>query len=70
MKFDNFTEEEIAELTTWAIKMMKFWGVSALLYITIFYGSTLTAWILGSLSVLKASDWWLGAKEVDDDKNN
>jgi hypothetical protein len=33
--------------------MVKFWGISALLYITIFYGSTLTAWILGSILVLK-----------------
>jgi hypothetical protein len=49
----NYTKEEIEELTTWAIRMVKFWGVSALLYITIFYGSTLTAWILGSILVLK-----------------
>ena len=53
MKFDNYTKEEIEELTTWAILMVKFWGVSALLYITVFYGSTLTAWILGSILVLK-----------------
>lgn len=70
MKFDNFTEEEIAELTAWAIKMIKFWGVSALLYIAVICGYTLAWWILGSLAVLKASEWWLGAKEVDDDKNN
>jgi hypothetical protein len=49
----NYTKEEIEELATWAIRMVKFWGVSALLYITIFYGSTLTAWILGSILVLK-----------------
>jgi hypothetical protein len=49
----KYTEEEINELTTWTIRMVKFWGISALLYITIFYGSTLTAWILGSILVLK-----------------
>jgi hypothetical protein len=53
MKFDNFTEEEIAELTAWAIKMVKFWGLSALLYIAIFCESTLALWILGSLAVMK-----------------
>lgn len=66
----NYTKEEIEELTTWAIRMVKFWGVSALLYIAVICDSTLAWWILGSLVVLKASDWWLGAKEVDDDKNN
>lgn len=72
MKFDNFTEDEIAELTVWAIKMIKFWFVSALLYIAIFYHSTLAFWVLGSLVVLKATDYWLEVREkgIDDDKDN
>jgi hypothetical protein len=52
--------------------MAKFWGVSALLYVTVFCGSTLAAWVLGSLAVLYAADYWYGAKERDfeDDKDN
>ena len=72
MKFDNYTKEEIEELTAWVIKMVKFWGLSALLYVTVFYANTLTAWILGSIVVLYAADYWYGAKERDfeDDKDN
>ena len=50
MKFDA---DEINRFVDWLFKMAKFWGVSALLYITVFYGSTLAAWILGSILVLK-----------------
>ena len=66
----KYTNEEIEAITTWVISMIKFWGISSLLYIAVIHGYTLAWWILGSLAVLKASDWWLGAKEVDDDKNN
>ncbi len=72
MKFDNFTKDEIEELTAWVLKMIKFWVMSGLLYIAVFYGSTLAIWIIGSLVVLYAADYWYGAKERDfeDDKDN
>ena len=67
----EYTEEEIKAITAWAIKMIKFWGVSALLYIAVVHGYTLAWWILGSLAVLKASDWWFAyEKDMNDDKNN
>lgn len=68
----NYTKEEIEAITAWAIKMIKFWFVSALLYIAIFHHSTLAFWVLGSLVVLKATDYWLEAREkdIDDDKDN
>lgn len=49
----NYTEEEIREISKWVIRMVKFWGVSALGYVAIFYQSTLAMWILASLVVLK-----------------
>jgi hypothetical protein len=49
----NYTEDEISQLTAWALRMIKFWGVIALLYIAIFCESTLALWILGSLAVMK-----------------
>jgi hypothetical protein len=64
----KYTEEEINELTTWAIRMVKFWGVSALLYITVFYHNTLTAWILGSIVVLKGIQK-MNEVEKDDEDN-
>ena len=71
MNFENYTKEEIDELTSWAIRMVKFWGFSALLYIAVFYGSTLAMWIIGSLVVLKAIDFAKGQHlEVSDDKDN
>lgn len=65
----NYTEEEINQLTTWAIRMVQFWGVSALLYITIFYGSTLTAWILGSIVVLKGIQKMNEVEDAGDEDN-
>ena len=66
----EYTEEEIKAITAWAVKMIKFWGVSALLYIAVICGSTLAWWILGSLAVLKASDWWFAyEKDMNDDKD-
>ena len=71
MNFENYTKEEIDELTSWAIRMVKFWGFSALLYIAVFYGSTLAMWIIGSLVVLKAVDFAKEQRmEVTDDKDN
>ena len=71
MNFENYTKEEIDELTSWAIRMVKFWGFSALLYIAVFYGSTLAMWIIGSLVVLKAVDFAKEQRvEVSDDKDN
>lgn len=71
MNFENYTKEEIDELTSWAIRMIKFWGFSALLYVAVFYGSTLAMWIIGSLVVLKAIDFAKGQHvEVTDDKDN
>lgn len=71
MKFNNFTEEEIEELISWAIRMVKFWGFSALLYIAVFYGSTLAMWIIGSLVLLRAVDFAKEQRvEVSDDKDN
>ena len=71
MNFENYTKEEIDELTSWAIRMVKFWGFSALMYIAVFYGSTLAMWIIGSLVVLKAIDFAKEQRvEVSDDKDN
>jgi hypothetical protein len=71
MNFENYTKEEIEELTSWAIRMIKFWGFSALLYVAVFYGSTLAMWIIGSLVVLKAIDFAKEQRvEVSDDKDN
>ena len=71
MNFENYTKEEIDELTSWAIRMVKFWGFSALLYVAVFYGSTLAMWIIGSLVVLKAVDFAKEQRvEVTDDKDN
>jgi hypothetical protein len=71
MNFENYTKEEIEELTSWAIRMVKFWGFSALMYIAVFYGSTLAMWIIGSLVVLKAIDFAKEQRvEVSDDKDN
>jgi hypothetical protein len=71
MNFENYTKEEIEELTSWAIRMIEFWGFSALLYIAVFYGSTLAMWIIGSLVVLKAIDFAKEQRvEVSDDKDN
>ena len=71
MNFENYTKEEIEELTSWAIRMVKFWGFSALMYIAVFYGSTLAMWIIGSLVVLKAVDFAKEQRmEVTDDKDN
>ena len=71
MNFEDYTKEEIDELTSWAIRMVKFWGFSALMYIAVFYGSTLAMWIIGSLVVLKAIDFAKEQRvEVSDDKDN
>jgi hypothetical protein len=45
----ELTQDEIDALAKWLIKMAKFWSISGLAYVTIFYQSTLAAWILGSL---------------------
>jgi hypothetical protein len=65
--FEKITEEEWEALISWAIRMAKFWSISALAYVTIFYRSTLTGWILVSLMVLFV---WDKYKEIRNDSDN
>jgi hypothetical protein len=69
MKFDT---DEINRFVDWLFKMAKFWSFSALLYFAVINGSTVAWWVIGSLVVLYAADYWYGAKERDfeDDKDN
>ena len=63
--WEKFTEEEQDTLIEWCLKMGYFWLISCLLYVTIFYKSTIAAWILGSLAVLKAWDMWQEKRNED-----
>ena len=63
--WEKFTEEEQDKLIEWCLKMGYFWLISCLLYVTIFYKSTIAAWILGSLAVLKAWDMWQEKQNED-----
>lgn len=65
----NYTEEEIKAITAGIIRLAKFWGVSALLYIAVFYNSTLAFWILGSLVVWKANEYLMEGKKSNDTDN-
>ena len=63
--FEKWTEEEWDALIEWCLKMGYFWLISCLLYVTIFYKSTIAAWVLGSLTVLKAYDMWREKQDED-----
>jgi hypothetical protein len=65
--FEKFTEEEWDNLIDWLLRMAKFWSISGLAYVTIFYRSTLAAWILVSLMVLFVWDMY---KETKNDTDN
>ena len=65
--WEKFTEEEQDKLIEWCLKMGYFWLISCLLYVTIFYQNTLTAWILGSLIALKV---WEKYKEKHQNEDN
>lgn len=67
----KYTNEEIEAITTWAISMIKFWGISSLLYIAVIHDYTLAWWIIGSLCVQEAMNWYKAKeKESENDKNN
>ena len=63
--WEKFTEEEQDTLIEWCLRMGYFWLISFLLYVTIFYKSTIAAWILGSLAVSKAWDMWQEKQNED-----
>lgn len=61
-----FSEEEMDSLIDWTIRMAKFWSISALGYMTVFYQSTLAGWVLGSLVVLYGWDKYMEKKHDTD----
>jgi hypothetical protein len=65
--FEKFTEEEWDNLIEWLLRMAKFWSISGLAYVTIFYQSTLAAWILGSLVGMFV---WEKRKEIKQHEDN
>jgi hypothetical protein len=60
-----FSEDEMDSLIDWVIRMAKFWSISGLAYVTIFYQSTLAGWVLGSLVALYAWDKYVEKKNED-----
>ena len=62
----ELSQDEIDAIAKWLIKMAKFWSISGLCYITIFYGNTITAWILGSLVGMKVWDWYKEKQKHED----
>ena len=67
MKYDA---DEINKFIDWAFKMVGFWSVSALLYFAVINGSTVAWWIIGSLCVLKAMDWYKMKEKDFNDENH
>lgn len=69
MAVDEYSkyQKEWEAFIDWLIPMVKFWSISALAYVTVFYQSTLAGWVLGSLVVLYG---WDKYKEHRHDTDN
>lgn len=61
----ELSQDEIDAMAKWLIKMAKFWSISGLAYVTIFYQSTLAGWVLSSLVGLYAWDKYMEKKHED-----
>jgi len=61
-------KDKIAEC---GARLIVFWSISALLYFAVIHNSTVAWWIIGSLCVQEAMNWYKAKeKESENDKNN